>query len=154
MKKVGMVDTTFSRVDMLTEAEDELHSMGHGIEIVKRTVPGIKDLPVECKILLEKENCDIVMAFGMPGNMPIDKMCADEASNGIITVQLMTNKHIIEVFVHEDEAKNEKELKELAINRAREHARNVYYMLFNPSYLSANKGMGLRQGGKDKGPVV
>ena len=50
------------------------------------------------------------MVLGMPGAKEIDKMCAHEASQGLITAQLMTNIHIIEVFVHEDEGKDEKEL--------------------------------------------
>jgi len=68
-----------------------------------------KDLPVACKILIEKKKCDIVMHLH-PGSQPIDKMCAHEASQGIIQAQLMTNMHIIEVFVHEDEGKDEEEL--------------------------------------------
>ena len=52
------------------------------------------------------------MALGMPGPMPIDKTCSHEASQGLINVQLMVNKHIIEVFVHIDEAETEKELEQ------------------------------------------
>ena len=93
------------------------------------------------------------MALGMPGPMPKDKMCADEASNGLIRAQLMTNTHIIEVFVHEDEGKDERELAWLADRRAREHAVNVYDLLFRPERLTARAGQGLRQGFEDKGPV-
>ncbi|MDD3233471.1 MAG: riboflavin synthase, partial [Candidatus Methanomethylophilus sp.] len=67
--------------------------------------------------------------------------------------QLMTNTHIIEVFVHEDEAKSDKELAWLADQRVREHAVNVYDLLFRPERLTARAGTGLRQGFKDKGPV-
>ena len=80
-------------------------------------------------------------------------MCADEASNGLIRAQLMTNTHIIEVFVHEDEGKDEKELAWLADRRTREHAVNVYDLLFRPERLTARAGQGLRQGFEDKGPV-
>lgn len=72
------------------------------------------------------------MAFGMPGPTKIDKMCAHEASLGLIQAQLMTNTHILEVFVHEDEEVNPKELKLLAERRAREHAQNLIKMLFKP----------------------
>ena len=153
MKKIGIVDTTFSRYDMVKEAIDELYSTGSGFEIIQKTVPGIKDLPVECKILFDTDHCDIVMAFGMPGPMPIDKQCAHESSIGLIITQLLTNKHIIEVFVYEDEADSDEALKNICVNRARKHARNVYYMLFNPSYLMEYRGMGLRQGGIDEGSV-
>jgi len=80
-------------------------------------------------------------------------MCAHEASSGLIKVQLMTNKHIIEVFVHEDEAKDDKELAWLAEQRAREHAINAYDLIFKPERLTRQAGKGLREGFKDAGPV-
>ena len=67
--------------------------------------------------------------------------------------QLMTNTHIIEVFVHEDEAKDERELEFLADSRAREHAINVYDLLFRPESLTKRAGTGQRQGFRDAGPV-
>ncbi len=114
MKIIGIADTTFARYDMGHSAIDELQHAGTGFRIVRYTVPGVKDLPVACKKLIEEQNCDIVMALGMPGPMQKDKMCAHEASTGLIRAQLMTNKHIIEVFVHEDEAKDDAELAFLA----------------------------------------
>ena len=103
LKRIGIVDTTFSRIDMGSIASDELRSMGRGIRVIRRTVPGVKDLPVACKKMIEEEGCSIVMALGMPGPEPIDKMCAHEASQGLIQAQLMTNTHIVEVFIHMDE---------------------------------------------------
>lgn len=153
MRRIGIVDTTFSRVDMGAAAEDWLRSEGRGIRTVRRTVPGVKDLPVECKRLIEEEDCELVMALGMPGKEPIDKMCAHEASLGLIQAQLMTNRHIIEVFVHMDEAKDDIGLRELAIGRTREHARNAYLLLFRPEALRAQAGTGQRQGFSDAGPV-
>lgn len=153
MKKIGIADTTFARYDMAKDAIDELKSRRSDIKIIRYTVPGIKDLPVACKKLIEEKGCDIVIAFGMPGKMPIDKQCAHEASIGIMLVQLMTNKHVIEVFVHEDEARDEKELKWLASRRAREHALNVVNLLFNPDELKRHAGKGLREGFEDVGPI-
>ncbi|MEF8848293.1 MAG: riboflavin synthase [Candidatus Thermoplasmatota archaeon] len=153
MRKIGIVDTTFSRYNMGKIAIDELKSNREGFKIIRKTVPGVKDLPVTCKKLFEEERCDIVLALGMPGPEPIDKQCAHEASMGIIQTQLMCNKHIIEVFVHTDEAENEEELKKLAEKRTREHSRNVLKMLFNPKKLIKNAGKGLRQGFEDEGPL-
>ena len=152
MKKIGIVDTTFARFDMGKSAIDELKANSSGIKIERHTVPGIKDLPVAAKKLLEG-GCDLVMALGMPGPMPIDKQCAHEASSGLIHAQLLTNKHIIEVFVYEDEAKNDKELKWLADRRAREHALNALKLLFKPEDLIKNAGKGLREGFEDAGPL-
>ena len=153
MKRIGIVDTTFARFDMGGSAVDELKNTGSGFRIERYTVPGIKDLPVACKKLFEEKECDIVMALGMPGGKIIDKQCAHEASSGLIQVQLATSKHIIEVFVHEDEGKDEKELKWLADRRSREHAVNAYNMLFKPEVLRKNAGMGKRQGFKDAEPI-
>jgi len=153
MKRIGIADTTFARYDMAKSAVDELKSNVTGFKIIRYTVPGIKDLPVACKKLFEEQDCDIVMALGMPGPKSIDKQCAHEASTGLIQTQLMCNKHIIEVFVHEDEARDGKELVWLADRRAREHALNVIDLLFHPKNLARKAGEGLREGFEDAGPI-
>ena len=66
----------------------------------------------------------------------------------------MTNKHIIEVFVHEDEAKDEKELLMITENRVREHVRNAVDLLLNPKRLQKLAGTGQRQGFPDVGPIL
>jgi len=153
MKKIGIVDTTFARYNMGKAAIDALESNNDGFKIIRYTVPGIKDIPVACKKLFEEQNCDIIMALGMPGPKSIDKQCAHEASTGIIQTQLMCNKHILEVFVHEDEGRDEKELAWLADNRAREHALNTLDLLFKPEKLVKNAGKGLREGFEDAGSL-
>jgi len=80
-------------------------------------------------------------------------VCAHEASTGLIQVQLMLNKHVIEVFVHEDEAKDENELKFLTDRRVREHALNAYRLLFKPEELARMAGTGQRQGFNDAGRI-
>ncbi len=152
MKSVGIVDTTFARFNMGAAAIDELQQHA-SVKVVRVTVPGVKDLPVASKKLIEEENCDIVMALGMPGGEAQDKVCAHEASTGLIQVQLMTNTHIIEVFVHEDEAKDEKELVYLMDMRTREHAVNVVKMILKPQQLIKEAGTGQRQGFEDVGPA-
>lgn len=152
MKKIGIADTTFARYDMYESVLDELSKTGTGYEIERYTVPGIKDLAIACKKLID-EGCDIVMALGMPGPEPIDKQCADQASKALLYVELETDTHIIEVFVHEDEAEDEKELKDLADQRAREHAVNTYDLLFRPERLEKKAGQGAREGYPDVGPL-
>jgi riboflavin synthase len=152
MAKIGIADTTFARYDMGKAAMDELKK-NCSAKMERYTVPGIKDLPVACKKLFEEHGCDIVMALGMPGSKPVDKTCAHEASMGIIICQLMTNKHIIEVFVHEDEASDERALAALMDKRAREHALNVVKLLFKPRALEQQAGTGQRQGYEDVGPA-
>ncbi len=147
--KIGIADTTFARVNMGGIAIDELQKYA-SVVIERYTVPGVKDLPVACKKLIEEYHCDICMALGMPGGKDKDKMCAHEASTGLISCQLMTNTHIIEVFVHEDEAKDGAELAFLAESRTREHALNVIKLL-KPGTLEREAGTGQRQGFEDAG---
>jgi len=153
MKRIGIVDTTFARFDMAASAIDEIQQDSSHHKIIRYTVPGIKDLPVACKKCIEEQNCDIVIALGIPGSKAIDKQCAHEASVGLIQAQLLTNTHIIEVFVHEDEAKDGKELAWLANKRTREHALNAINLIFHQKRLIKFAGKGLRQGFSDVGPV-
>lgn len=150
--KVGIADTTFARVNMGRIAVDELKRHA-SVSIERSTVPGVKDLPVACKKLIEERGCDIVMALGMPGAAEKDKVCAHEASQGLIIAQLMTNHHIIEVFVHEDEAADERELAWLAEQRTREHAVNAMRLVLHPGDLTREAGTGQRQGFSDAGPA-
>jgi riboflavin synthase len=150
--RIGVADTTFARINMGAVAVDELKK--HATVAIERvTVPGIKDLPVACKKLIEERRCDIVMALGMPGGKDKDKMCAHEASTGLIQCQLMTNTHIIEVFVHEDEAKDDRELAWLMVQRTREHAVNAVKLILRPRDLEREAGTGQRQGFPDAGPA-
>jgi len=150
--KVGVADTTFSRVNMGKIAIEELKKHA-SVSIERVTVPGIKDLPVACKKLIEEKNCEIVMALGMPGGKEKDRLCAHEASQGLIMTQLMTNTHIIEVFVHEDEAKDDAELAWLTSSRTREHAVNAVKLVLYPKELQKEAGTGQRQGFEDSGPA-
>jgi len=153
MSKIGIVDTMFARVDMFKVVKKALDdSMESGIKLERYTVPGVKDLPVACKKLLEEHNCDIAMALGMPGDKPIDKTCAHEASQGLIQTQLLTNKHIIEVFVHLDEG-NEKELSQITKNRTYDHTINAIKLLKGKETLSKNVGKGVRQGKESVGGI-
>ena len=153
MKTIGIADTTFARYNMGAAAIDELKGLNPNIVIKRTTVPGIKDLPVASKKLIEETHCDLVIALGMPGPKPIDKQCAHEASSGLIAAQLQTNTHILEVFVHEDEATDEKQLEWLADRRSREHAQNAIDMLFYPNRLIKAAGTGLREGFADAGTL-
>jgi len=152
MTKIGVADTTFARVDMTKFAIDSIKKNSK-VKILRYTVPGFKDLPVACKRLFEEDKCDIVMALGMAGPKPIDKQCAHEASLGLQAVQLMTNKHILEVFVHMDEAKTEKEIYKIAKNRAEKHALNALSLLKGKTELTKYAGTGRRQGKEDEGPI-
>ena len=155
--KIGVVDTMFARYDMGAAARAELSECpGHGecFTVVSKTVPGFKDLAVAAKNMIEKDGCAIVVALGMPGSAPIDKQCAHEAAQGIMLAQLLTSTPILEVFVHEDEADDPAVLASVFENRSRKHARNAYWMLFEPEQLSRRAGQGIRQGFGDAGPLA
>jgi len=150
--KIGIADTTFARVNMADFAIDTIKKNSK-YKIERYTVPGIKDLPVACKILFEKYKCDIIMALGMAGPKPIDKQCSHEATLGLQEVQLFENKHILEVFVYMDEAKSDKETYKIAKNRTEKHALNTIALLKSKTALTKNAGRGIRQGKKDEGTI-
>ena len=152
MKRIGVVDTTFARVDMAAAAIRTLRGSGSGYRILRRTVPGIKDLPVACRQLLQG-GADLCLALGMPGKAEYDKTCAHEASLGLMFAGVLEAKPVVECFVFEGEASDGKELEALAKRRAEEHALNAYQLLFRPYDLERRAGEGLRQGFPDAGPV-
>ncbi|MCI4354947.1 MAG: riboflavin synthase [Thermoplasmata archaeon] len=153
MKRIGVADTTFARVDMAAAAVRALQESGTGYRIVRRTVPGIKDLPVACRRLFQEDGVDLCIALGMPGRAEYDKTCAHEASMGLMFAGVLEAKPVVECFVFEGEAKDDKELVTLARRRAQEHALNAYRMLFRPDDLQRSSGGGLRQGFTDAGPA-
>src|SRR6266513_6178541 len=72
LKRIGIVDTSFSRYDMASAAIHELRKQGGGFVIERYTVPGIKDLAAGARILFDR-GCDLVLALGMVGRQPVDK---------------------------------------------------------------------------------
>jgi riboflavin synthase len=154
--KIGVVDTMFARYDMGAAARAELEDCpGYGkkFDVISQTVPGFKDLAVAAKNMIEREGASIVVVLGMPGSQPIDKQCAHEASLGIMQAQLMSSTPILEVFVHEDESDDPMVLASVFLNRSRSHARNAYWMLFEPEQLAKRAGQGVRQGFTNAGPL-
>src|SRR6202789_3984210 len=156
MDTMGVVDPLVRGEDIGGEALDGLKQCpGYGTRFttIRRTVPGFKDLAVAAKKLIEEEGCRIVVALGMPGKEAVDKVCAHEASTGIMTAQLMTNTPILEVFVHEDESDDPQILASVFKNRSTDHAVNAYLMLYEPEKLVARAGQGGRQGFGDAGSL-
>jgi riboflavin synthase len=153
VKRIGIVDTTFARVDMARVAVRTLQESGTGFKIYRRTVPGIKDLPVAARQLFRQEGVDLCLVLGMPGKADYDQTCAHEASTGLIFAGVLEAKPIVECFVFEREAPDDAALEQLAEQRAREHALNAYHLLFRPQTLTRRAGQGLRQGFPDVGPV-
>src|SRR3989442_13672252 len=71
LKRIGIVDTSFSRYDMASAAIDELRKQGGGFTVERYTVPGIKDLGAGARTLFDP-GCDLVLALGMAGRQPVD----------------------------------------------------------------------------------
>ncbi|MCE4603666.1 MAG: riboflavin synthase [Aeropyrum sp.] len=152
-KCVGVVDTTFARVDMGRVAISILESSLPGYKVVRHTVPGIKDLPGAAKRLLDS-GCDGVITLGWVGGREADRLSYLASSIGLIMVEILTGKIVIDVTVHEDEAGSPEELKRIALDRAEKHARNLAALLrHGPEALVKHAGQGLRQGYPDAGPI-
>jgi len=137
---------------MATSAVEELRKQGRGYEILRYTVPGIKDLAAGARILFDR-GADLVLTLGMVGRQTVDKDCALAADFGLQMVQATTGKHIIGVMVHEEEAGDEAKLAWLFDRRTREHAINAYDLLFRPDAIRARAGTGQREGYPDAGRI-
>lgn len=156
MKKIGIVDTMFARINMGEIAINHLSTLngeGNPFEIVRQTVPGFKDLAVAAKRLID-DDCAIVLACGMPGGAEIDNICAHEASQGIMLAQVLAGRPILEVFVHTNEESDPAKFAELCRRRVEGHAQNAYWMLFAPEELIKRAGQGVRQGADDAGRLT
>src|SRR3989338_266614 len=145
--RIGIADTTFARVDMGKIAVETFHKQKLKTKIERYTVPGFKDLPVAAKKLIEEYGCDIIIALGWVGKENIDERCAQEAGMGLINAELMTNKHILKVFFHEQEAPGDyKKQKKIATDRVEKHTLNALALLRGKEALSTFAGKGRRQG--------
>ncbi len=154
MTRVGVVDTTFARVDMARVVVKVLREELPDAEIIRYTVPGIKDIPVAARKLLIDMKCDGVITLGWVGPGIVDKYSYLAMSIGLIMLQVLTGKHVIDVTVHEDESNDPNELYEIAIDRARKHALNLAKLLkYGGEALTKYAGKGLRQGIPDVGPI-
>ncbi len=153
MIKIGVVDTTFSRVDMAKYAIEVIQEEMPEAEIHRYTVPGIKDIPVAAKKLIDM-GCEAVITLGWVGAKQVDKYSYLAMSTGLIILQILTGKHVIDVTIHEDEAEDPEKLLEIARERARKHALNLVKLVkYGGEALTQYAGKGLRQGGPDAGPL-
>src|SRR5438552_2183697 len=100
--RIGVVDTTFSRVNMGQVALDELRKRAKDADIRRTTVPGVKDLPAAARRFFD-EGCDLVIACGMVGAEEVEKVCGHEASLGLMWLRAQLGKPLLEVFIHMDE---------------------------------------------------
>ncbi|MEI9888809.1 MAG: riboflavin synthase [Rhizomicrobium sp.] len=157
-KRLGIVDTSFARIDMGGIALKYLKDAspaGDDIACVRVTVPGFKDLAVEAKRLVERDRCDVVLAMGWSGGAELDARSAQIASAGIMLAQLLTGRHILEVFIHAEEAPDdEQRLRAMAEHRVLGHCENALLMLRDRFSLVGRAGTGRRQGEHDAGPLL
>ena len=151
--RIGIADTTFSRINMGQIAINAIITENQKVKIERYTVPGFKDLPVAAKILIQKFKCDIVIALGWVGSSKIDELCAHEANLGLIQVEVLTNTHILKVFVHAKESWRNNKLLMLAKDRIEKHSLNALALLTGKEALTPAAGQGLRQGSAHRGPL-
>jgi riboflavin synthase len=150
---IGVIDTTFARVDMAKYVLKVLQTELPDYRIIRYTVPGIKDLPGAAKRVLDM-GCDAVITLGWVGAKEVDKYSYLAMSIGLIMVSILTNKIVIDVTVHEDESEDPRELERIAISRAEAHAKNLALLLRGGlEALTKWAGMGKRQGYPDVGPL-
>ena len=152
MKCVAVIDTMFSRVNMGDIAEEVISRGLPGYRVERITVPGIKDLPGAARRAFDA-GCKAAITLGWVGKREADRLSYLAMSTGLIVLQVITGMTVIDVTVHEDEADDPDELKRIAVERARDHARNLVLMLKDPGALRSLAGKGIRQGYPDVGPL-
>jgi len=149
---IGVVDTTFARVDMGGVAVEELKSLMPNAVVKRVTVPGIKNT-VWGALKLIKEGCDAVIVLGWVGPTPVDKYSYLATSIGLMQLQIATGVLVLDVTVHEEESGgDERKLKEIAVDRTRKHVWNLVQMLTGG--LERYAGKGLRQGYPHAGEIT
>ncbi|MCE4606425.1 MAG: riboflavin synthase [Desulfurococcales archaeon] len=152
-KCIAVIDTMFSRVDMGAVAYETLREELPDYKVERVTVPGAKDLPGAARRAIDY-GCEGVITLGWIGKREADKITYLVSSMGLVMLGVLTGKIVIDVTVHEDEADNPKDLREIALDRARDHARNLAYMIKRPHDLVKRAGKGVRQGYPDAGPII
>ena len=151
--RIGVIDTTFSNIDTASIAIKEIKRLANQVTIRRYTVPGLRDIPLACKILIEREKCGIVLATGMVSRKGAEKQVENQAVQGIMMVQLQTGRHVITAFFDEHETRDKTKLYTIVVDRVRKHAQNSLKLLAVPESLTDFAGLGLRQGGKDVGQI-
>src|SRR5208282_4703276 len=81
--RIGVIDTTFSNIDTASIAIKEIKRLANQVTIRRYTVPGLRDIPLACKILIEREKCGIVLATGMVSRKGAEKQVENQAVQGI-----------------------------------------------------------------------
>jgi len=153
MTRYAVIDTTFAVVNQGDITAQALLDSGVAESAIYRaTVPGFKDLGAACAIAFDA-GCDIAIACGMVGADPVDKECAKDASFGIQMAAVQARRHILEVFVHMDEASDPQVLASVVANRCYEHGVNAYWLMAAPTELRRRAGTGQRQGFDDVGSL-
>ncbi len=150
--RIGIVDTTFARVDMARHAIEEIQKNVPKAQILRITVPGFKNTPWAARKLIVENECDGILVLGWIGKSLTDKLTYAVTSMGLVLLQIEYGKPIVDVTVHEDESEDPKELYNIAIDRARKHAVNLVKLIRGED-LSKYAGKGLRQGRPDVGPL-
>jgi riboflavin synthase alpha chain (EC 2.5.1.9) len=149
---IGVVDTTFARVDMGGVAVDELKNLMPSATVKRITVPGIKNT-VWGALRLVREGCDAVIVLGWVGPTQVDKYSYLATSIGLIQLQIATGALILDVTVHEEEGGGEeRRLREVAVDRTRKHVWNLVQLLTGG--LERYAGKGLRQGYPHAGEIL
>jgi riboflavin synthase len=151
--RIGVIDTTFSNIDTASIAIKEIKRLANQVTIRRYTVPGLRDIPLACKILIEREKCGIILATGMVSRKGAEKQVENQAVQGIMMVQLETGRHVITAFFDEHETRDKTKLYKIVVDRVRKHAQNSLKLLAVPESLTDFAGLGLRQGGKDVGQI-
>lgn len=149
MKKIGIIDTAYSRVDMATVIEDEFRNTQlidyQPVELVFATVPGHKELAVGALRLIENNQCNICITLGWVGPKECDQTSAHEAALAIAMAKVKTSCHILECFIFEANY-NEEDLAKIASKCAVSHLKSALQLVSVDPMRAVPSSIGDREG--------
>lgn len=149
MFKLGIIDTAYSRVDMMrlvlekTQEIARIHKIN--VKTLSRTVPGHKELAVEALRLIEDQGCDICIVLGWVGPRKSDLVSAHEACMALNIAKTMSRTHILECIIYESDIE-EKSLLESSRLKAISCTRHALGMISDIDCLKIKGGEGDREG--------
>jgi len=151
-RTIGVADTTYAEYDIAELAVEHVTENSEA-DISRYTTPGFPELPVAARRLIERHDCDIVLACSMVDSHNMNKEYAQRATEGFLRVTLNHDVHILEVAVGKDEARTKQGLIPTIEDRVRGHVENALALLEGKDGLRLQAGAGRRQDGDDTGSL-
>ncbi len=112
--RIGLIECSTSQFKIIEDLTESLDSKFSDIQIVPLTCPDPSKIPV-CSKRLIKEGTDSVIAFTTSTSE--EATLLSMVSEKIMDIEIAEGKFIFLIVVYDDEARTEKQFKQIAISR-------------------------------------